>query len=971
MHKKILSTIILALGVSGLLAQSTQVLDNLPPSVKWYQLKTPHFKIIYPQGFREQGKRMANTMEHIYEPAAASLGVEPRKNFPLILQNHNSVSNGFVTLGPRRSEFFTMSPQNANLLGNNDWLDMLALHEYRHVVQYDRSRTGFTGFIRTIFGEYSQAAVAGASVPSWFWEGDAVGIETALSTSGRGRIPQFSSAFRANLLTKGAFNYNKQYLRSFKDNIPNHYVLGYHYSTYLKNEYGSKAVEDMVSRTWSLPFIPFSFSFAQKKYGGEKMPQMYMDMMAQLKEKWTAQLAQVQLTYFDKIYTQPKKVYTDYNYPQLLDNGNILVIKSGLGDYEKLVEIDKNTGAESVTKVTGIMNDAGMLSVQGSIVVWNEFEFDPRWRQRTYSVIRKYNIASDQYITLTKKSRYTSAALSPDRSQIATIEGLTDYTNQLVILDANTGKVINTFLAPKGSDYKLPVWSDNRKLVISEIRDGAKQIKEIDIITGEEDVLLAPTNEQITYAFRNGQYLYYVSGWSGIDNVYARDLDTNITYQVTSAKFGAYNPVLSNDGSEMYYNNFTVLGNDVVKIENNPSNWIPIDNLPDTDIHFYQPMVELENNADILASVPKVEYKESRYRKKLLKLHSWGPYVASTANDLEAGLYSTNVLSTTDVFLGFNVDTDANFKWIGRVSYQSLYPIIDVEVNYAHRRASVGYYDTLSNSSQIDELKWDETGVKAGLRIPWLLTRGKFHTNLVLQNYLGLTAVRNYESADFGKDRPFFGVYGELNDGNLVSNEFKLTFSSLLKRSKRDINSKFGSVFIIENFATPYGGDFEGGLTALKAQFYFPGLLKHHSFNMFAGYQHNNITLDDNNYWFANRMPYPRGVSGSTFENFYTVRFNYELPLLYPDLSIGPWLYFQRVKGNLFYDYGTGATDVTNFDIGIRVQSEQEYYSMGAELTFDFNFMRALPMLELGVRYFYLPDTGVNGFEFLVGSFGF
>jgi len=117
-------------------------------------------------------------------------------------------------------------------------------------------------------------------------------------------------------------------------------------------------------------------------------------------------------------------------------------------------------------------------------------------------------------------------------------------------------------------------------------------------------------------------------------------------------------------------------------------------------------------------------------------------------------------------------------------------------------------------------------------------------------------------------------------------------------------------------------------------------------------------------------MPYPRGVSATTFEDFYTIRFNYELPLIYPDLSIGPWLYFQRVKTQLFYDYGYGKVDVsrTGFE---PVQFDEQFYSLGAELTFDFNFMRALPLLELGVRYFYLPDTGQNGFEFLIGSFGF
>jgi hypothetical protein len=967
MRKILLSTIVFCTWYAALFAQSTQVLQNLPPSVKWYQLKTPHFKIIYPAGFTEQGQRMANTMEHIYGPASASLEVDPRKKFPLILQNHNSTANGFVTLGPRRSEFFTMSPQKANLLGNNDWLNMLALHEYRHVVQYDKSRTGFTGFVRNLFGEFSQAAIANSTVPSWFWEGDAVGVETALSTSGRGRFPQFSAAFRANLLTRGAFNYNKQYLKSFKDFIPNHYVLGYHYSTYLKNEYGSEAVAQMVNRTWALPFIPFSFSFAQKKYGGEKMPQMYQQMMTQLEEKWRAQQTQIQLTDFALIETKPKKVYTDYNYPQLLDNGNILVLKSGLGDYDQLVEIDKASGDEFVRFVTGTMNDAGILSVQGSTVVWNEIEFDPRWRQLTYSVIRSYNIGTGNYTELTEKTRYTSAALSPDRSRIATVEQLTDYSNQIVVIDAYAGSVLHIFKAPEGSAYITPIWSDNQHLVLSEIRDGAKQIKEIDVQTGDEEVLLAPTEEQITYAFRKGKYLYYVSGWTGIDNVYARDLDTNKTYQVTSAKFGASNPVLSSDGSTLYYNNFTALGNDVVKVANDPSSWRLIDNLPDTDIRFYEPMVALEGNADILNTIPQVAYTESRYRKKPIKLHSWGPFVGSSQNELEAGLYSTNVLSTTDVFVGFRVDRDANFKWIGRVSYQNLYPIIDVEANFAKRNASINYRDS-TDAILTDRQTWDETGVKAGLRIPWLFTRNKFHTNLIVQNYFGLTNVQNYQSDTFGKNRLSFG---KLNDGNLLNNEFRVILSSLQKRSKRDIESKFGSVFIIENFSTPYGGDFAGGLLALKTQLYFPGLAKHHSFNVFAGYQHNNITLFNNNYWFANRMPYPRGVAGTTLEDFFTVRTNYALPLLYPDLSIGPWLYIQRVKTNLFYDFGTGQTNVTNFDLNRELKFARSYYSLGAELTFDFNFMRALPLLELGVRYFYLPDLGQSGFEFLVGSFGF
>lgn len=959
--------------------QSTQVLDNLPPSIKWYQLKTPHFNIIYPAGFGEQGKRMANTMEHIYAPVSQSLGVMPKKNFSLILQNRNSVSNGFVTLGPRHSEFYTMSPQRSALLGNNDWLNMLALHEYRHVVQYDRSRTGLTGLARILFGEYTQAAIASATVPSWFWEGDAVGIETALSKSGRGRIPQFSAAFRANLLEKGPFNYNKAYLRSYKDYIPNHYVLGYFYSTYLKNKYGLESVEQMVDRTWAIPIIPFAFSFAQKKYGGKKMPEMYLSMMTELKQEWQAQQAELQFTKYTRVNSKRKKVYTNYSYPQELDNGNILVLKSGLDDYPQFVEINIETGEEKTVFTPGILNGAEMLSASGGTFTWNEFRFDPRWRQQTYSVIKTYNIGSKYLKTLTEKSRYTAASLSPDRKRIATIEQPTDYSNRLVILNAYNGEVIKNFEKKHGVALTTPVWADDTHITYAEIFDQQKQIVLLNTETSERQILLKPTNEQISYAIMYDDYLFYVSGLTGIDNIYARQISSGATYQVTSARFGAYNPEISADGKRIYYNDVNSSGSDVVFISFDPSQWLPADRAAVETDNFFKPMADMEGNADILESIPEKEYPESRYRKKLLNFHSWGPYLLNSTSEFEAGLYSTNVLSTTDLFVGFRVDSDFNFKWMARASFQAWYPIIDIQADYTKRNSRASYIaqDPADSVFKVysDRHTWDELGIKGGLRVPWLLTKSQFVTGIELKNYVGLTKVNKFNSDVFGDQYyPFFLNFSSPRfSGNLISNEFSFRFYSLHSQSIRDINSKWGATLTFERYGTPYGGDYEGGLTAIRGQLYVPGLFKHHSLNFFAGYQHMKVTLNNNNYWFANRMPYPRGVFSQSHEDFYTVRTNYDLPLLYPDLSIGPFLYIQRIKAELFFDYGFGRQGViTDSTSGLRTDgNSRTYTSTGTELTFDLNILRALPQIELGVRFNYLPSDGTTSFEFLVGSFGF
>ncbi|MFN7494146.1 MAG: hypothetical protein ACK5RG_14605, partial [Cyclobacteriaceae bacterium] len=127
-------------------AQEAIVNENNAPSLKWYQLNTTHFRILYPLGYEQQAQRMANTLEYIHEPEAKTMGASPRK-ISIILQNQNSISNGFVSITPRRSEFFGMPSQNYNFTGNNDWLNLLATHEYRHIVQYQHATRGFNRLV--------------------------------------------------------------------------------------------------------------------------------------------------------------------------------------------------------------------------------------------------------------------------------------------------------------------------------------------------------------------------------------------------------------------------------------------------------------------------------------------------------------------------------------------------------------------------------------------------------------------------------------------------------------------------------------------------------------------------------------------------------------------------------------------------------------------------------------------------------
>ena len=64
----------------------------------------------------------------------------------------------------------------------------------------DRIKTNKVVFY--LFGEGLSSMLTRSSAPSWYWEGDAVNLETQIGNFGRGRIPHFTLTTQTNLLDK-------------------------------------------------------------------------------------------------------------------------------------------------------------------------------------------------------------------------------------------------------------------------------------------------------------------------------------------------------------------------------------------------------------------------------------------------------------------------------------------------------------------------------------------------------------------------------------------------------------------------------------------------------------------------------------------------------------------------------------------------------------------------------------------------
>ena len=194
-----------------------------PSSVRWMQIKTENFQIIYPSGFFKEANRAANLLEYVYTYSSKDYSKEPKK-ISVILYNQSVLSNGYVAWAPKRAEWITTPPQDTYV---QDWLEQLALHEYRHVVQLSNLEQGLTKVLNIVFGQMITGVVA-AYLPFWCLEGDAVVNETALSSTGRGRSPDFNLELRTMEMEKNKrYSYDQSYLGSYKYFVPDYYKYGY------------------------------------------------------------------------------------------------------------------------------------------------------------------------------------------------------------------------------------------------------------------------------------------------------------------------------------------------------------------------------------------------------------------------------------------------------------------------------------------------------------------------------------------------------------------------------------------------------------------------------------------------------------------------------------------------------------------------------------------------------------------------
>lgn len=908
-----------------------------PTGTNWKKIETAHFEVVFPAVLEKEGQRVANVLEHVYGPVSKTLKVTPGK-ITVVLPNQTTITNASVGFGPLHAEWFSTPFQTAGALGTGEWYNLLAAHEIRHVAQIERTNTGFSRALSAVMGDAGRA-FPHLVIPGWWFEGDAVGTESALSNSGRARMPEFDMEIRTLLLSGETVSYGTASRGSLGRWYPNEYNLGYLLTTHVKRTYGADAWSNVIAQAAAHAYNPASFSNALKSVTGRSSSEIYEDAMRELRAKWTSQLEGLTFTDARVLNSASRKAWTSYTSPQHAADGSLIAVKWGLDDRFHLVRIDalgRETPLHAFAPDDAFESVSGpAVSVVGSRSVWAERVPDPRWGRRDYSVIVMHDLSTGKTRTLTRQSKLFSPALSPDARRIVAVEFTPARVCSLVIIDAESGAELRRIASPANDLLTAPSWSDNgRDIVLARQGAHGKGISVVDVETGVFRSVLEASAENIGRPVMHERYIFHNSPFSGIDNIYAIDVENGQRYQVTSRRFGAFNPSVSSDGSRLLFNDYTARGFDAVDMPIQPETWVKLERVPDRAIRYNDPVVAQEAGADIFTSAPSQVYPVSNYggAPSLVSFHSWSPF-AMPGEFAALNLVSTNKLNTLGVELAYDYDAQEKTSSVSlATSYAGWYPIIDLAADRSGRSSSA--LDVGGNSLR---QTWHETSLETGVRLPLNFRRGVYGQTLSLGVHAALTSVS-------GQATP---MPGDVGNGLFTP----VTWDVSASRSTgwlRSIRPDDGQYLRASYTHTPFGGAYHGSQLVASGGVYLPGLGNHHSTLLSVSAQHEGT----GNYRFSNDVTLPRGYDAIHHATLYAATADYALPLAYPDFNLGAVVGTKRLVGHAFYDYAEGWG-------GERV-GHHRYASIGVSLIAESHLFELPIPIDLGLQYAHRITDGRN-----------
>lgn len=879
-------------------------------SVKWRQIQTDHFQVIFPRENEEQAQALARKLEAAFDYLTYTMHASPRK-MSVILHSFSTFSNALNGWAPRRLEMWPVPDQETY---GQDWIEQLAIHEVRHTVQVEKMNQGFGKILSLMLGEQSQALTVGLFVPFWFLEGDAVVTETALSDIGRGRDPNFTQQLRALVLQKHITDYDQLILGSFQNKIPNHYVVGYHAVAinrfYKGASYYDKKLDQVAKYSW------FRDLFSKRSNDlRDRSPIKHVAFaIGKLDSLWQSSFTAVDSFPSSEI-TPPTSSYVSYFSPVFLSDG-IWALRESLSKIPQIVKLDQ--GKEVFAKDIGYSAEEH-LGGYGHYLVWSEKRFDVRWQNRAWNELVLYNTQTHKSTRITHKSRLFYPVLN-SLEEIAAVDISLLGKNNIVLLSTNGDLLPNVIPNPANDFLMQPSWSfDGTQLAFVAITQKGKELRLWDRKTEKVSVIKQASFSEISHPSFGDNTIYYTSADSGIHIIHSLSLVDGSDKAIVPSEFGGDYAVVDSDGSRLIYADYSANGYALKEIDVDSMNHSLVTTSPVLPFDLAGKLTQQEMGVvDFTVDSTLILSSQSYSKWNLINLHSWFPFYLSQ-DYTKTGfpgftLMSQNKLSNTIMYASFNSDSryqDERYS-IG-ISFNMFFPVFDLKYTtgkidnrglVGHEVAYRGYRYLINaaNEANVSDLR-------VTLSFPLKFSRGIWQRGALPYLSYGRETVSNYsfEAKVVGGSRGQSFNIDAVEIGSFTQGLVLYNYSQM---ATRDLFYRWGQRLDLYAKQTAAGNVDYGKLYACQWLQYLPGVSLNHHLFLTLGYQER--TYGDQGA-FSNYLNFPRGGVSLYNDKLMSFSSDYYMPIGYPDLGVGWFAYVKRIGLSGFFDYSSSVSvDVTS-----------------------------------------------------------
>lgn len=589
-----------------LLASLSRSQEDFPhPELEWRTIETAHFQVHFHQGAERTARVVAKIAEEIYGPVTAFYRHEPDSKVSFVIRDYDDIANGAAYFYDNKIEIYA-SNMDFELRGTHNWLRNVVTHEFTHIVQIQTSmKMGRTvpsiyfqwlnyederrpdvlyGYPNTVVSY----PISGFSVPAWFAEGVAQYNRPELRYD-------YWDAHRDMILRSYALDGNMlgwEEMGVFgKTSLGNEsaYNAGFAFVSYIAQRYGEAKLREISVALSGLGVV--SIDMAISKALGKAGAQVYAEWRSELEKDYAERSSAVKATLRrgDPLVVDSTAMVIDPEqmieieamarprgrrvlpamapccaaqatvgfanlYPVYSPDGTRVAYCSAKGaDYfglSSLFVYDFTTRKETLVQ-PGVRTAAAWSPDGKKLYYAKNGRENPHWS--LVFDLYAFDLEKREERRLTYGRRVLSPTVSSDGQRLMCVANADGTTNLAQVGTDGTGfRLVTSFT--QGEQVYNPRWAPDEGRVVFDLSSGhGRDLAEVDT-TGNNFRLLVsgPADDRNATFAPDGSTLYYSSDRTGIFNVYAMDLRTGDTRQVTNVLGGAFYPTVNASGTLLY-----------------------------------------------------------------------------------------------------------------------------------------------------------------------------------------------------------------------------------------------------------------------------------------------------------------------------------------------------------------------------------------------------------------------------------